>query len=96
MAKGYWITWYHSIVDPAAHAKYAQLSGSAIAAAGGRFLARGIPAATYEGGTNRRCVIVEFDSVAKAIAAYESAAYREALAALDGSTKREVRIVEGQ
>ena len=96
MAKGYWITWYQSSVDIAAHAEYAQLAGNAIEGAGGRFLARGVSAAAYEGGTNHRCVLVEFDSVAQAIAAYESSAYREALAALDGFAKREVRIVEGQ
>ena len=96
MAKGYWITWYQSAVDPAAHAKYTQLAGSAIENAGGRFLARDVSAAAYEGGINQRCVVVEFDSVAHAIAAYESSAYREALAALDGSAKREVRIVGGQ
>lgn len=96
MAKGYWITWYQSSVDPAVHAKYSQLAGSAIESAGGRFLARGVSAAAYEGGTNQRCVLVEFDSVAQAIAAYESSAYREALTARDGSAQREVRIVEGQ
>ena len=95
MEKGYWITWYHSAVDPGAHAKYTRLAGRAIESAGGRFLARGVSAAAYEGGTNQRCVVVEFDSVGDAIAAYESSAYQEALAALEGSAKREVRIVEG-
>ena len=40
MAKG-WITFYRSISDPAALAAYGKLSGPAIIANGGRFLARG-------------------------------------------------------
>ncbi len=96
MAKGYWITWYHSDVDPSVHPKYAELAGNAIASFGGRFLARGVPAATYEGGFGHRCVVVEFNSTADAIAAYESAAYRSALEVLGNSARREIRIVEGQ
>lgn len=93
--KGYWITWYHSPVDPEQHARYAALATKAIAAFGGRFLARGVASAAYEGEPGHRCVIIEFDSVSDAVAAYESVAYQKALAALDGSAKRGVRIVEG-
>jgi uncharacterized protein (DUF1330 family) len=95
VAKGYWITWYHSAVDDALHKAYAELAGKAITAFGGRFLARGLPSASYEGGPGHRCVLVEFDSVADAIAAYESPAYQAAITALDASVRREVRIVEG-
>lgn len=96
MPKGYWITWYHSDVDPAVHPKYAELAGEAIARFGGRFLARGVPVATFEGGAGYRCVVIEFSSAAEATAAYESAAYRAALDVLGKSARREVRIVEGQ
>jgi uncharacterized protein (DUF1330 family) len=34
MSKGYWVTWYHSIADPLAHARYAELAGPAIEAFG--------------------------------------------------------------
>ena len=47
MAKAYWITTYRSISNPEALAAYAKLAGPAIQAAGGRFLARGMPAAVY-------------------------------------------------
>jgi uncharacterized protein (DUF1330 family) len=60
-----------------------------------RFLARGVPAKTYEAGEAQRVVIIEFDSVEKAIAAYESAAYRAAFRLLGNGAKREIRIVEG-
>lgn len=95
MQKGYWITIYRSISDPVAVAKYADLAGAAIIASGGRFLVRGVPSATYEGGINERCVVIEFDSVAKAVAAYESSAYQTALRVLKGAAEREVRIVAG-
>lgn len=95
MQKGYWITIYRSISDPVAMAKYADLAGPVIIASGGRFLVRGGPSATYEGGVNERCVVIEFESVSKAIAAYESSAYQTVLRVLKGAAEREVRIVEG-
>ena len=95
MAKGYWITIYHSVSNPAALSEYAKLAGPAIESAGGRILARGVPAKTYEAGEAQRVVIIEFDSVEKAIAAYESAAYQAAFRILGNGAKREIRIVEG-
>jgi uncharacterized protein (DUF1330 family) len=95
MAKGYWITIYHSVSNPAALSEYAKLAGPAIEVAGGRILARGVPAKTYEAGEAQRVVIIEFDSVEKAIAAYESAAYQAAFRVLGNGATREIRIVEG-
>ena len=95
MAKGYWIATYRSVSDPAALARYAELGGRAIAAGGGRMLARGVPARTYEGAPESRCVVIEFDSVADAIATYESPPYQAARALLTGAADRVVRIVEG-
>jgi uncharacterized protein (DUF1330 family) len=40
-------------------------------------------------------VLIEFDSVEKAIAAYESPAYKAAFAALKGGAVRDLRIVAG-
>ena len=95
MAKGYWITFYHSISDSEALAAYAKLAGPALAAYGGRPLARGVPAKTYEKGIAQRVVAIQFDSVEQAIAAHESPAYQEALAVLGNSCERDMRIVEG-
>ena len=94
MAKAYWVATYRSISDPDALAAYAQLSGPAITAAGGRILARGVPAHVYEAGLSQRTVVIEFDSVEQAKAAHDSAAYQEALAALAGGAERDIRIVE--
>jgi len=95
MAKGYWIVFYHSVSNPAALAEYAKLSGPAIQAGGGRFLARGNPAKTFEAGLNQRSIVIEFDSVEKAITAYGSSAYQTALKVLEGAVMRDVRILEG-
>ena len=40
MAKGYWVTIYRSISDPAKLAAYAELAPKATAPFGGRYLAR--------------------------------------------------------
>ena len=95
MAKGYWITFYRSILDPAALVAYGKLAGPAIIANGGRFLARGDAAKAYEQGIAQRVTVTEFDSVQQAVAAHDSAAYREALKALGNACERDVRIVEG-
>jgi uncharacterized protein (DUF1330 family) len=95
MAKGYWINFYRSVSNPAAAAEYAKLAGPVIQAAGGRFLARGMPVRTYEAGVNQRSVIIEFDSVEKAIATYQSPEYQSALRFLQGAAERDVRILEG-
>lgn len=95
MPKGYWITLYRSISNPAALSAYAKAAGPAIAAGGGRFLVRGTPAKTYEAGLNERCVVIEFDSLAKAIATFEGPDYQAAKKLLEGGAERDVRMVEG-
>ena len=48
-----------------------------------------------EAGLQKMTVVVEFDSYEIALAAYESADYKKALAALGSSVERDLRIVEG-
>ena len=95
MAKAYWVCFYRSISNPAALAEYAKLAGPAIQNGGGRFLARGVPAKTFEAGKDQRTVVIEFDSVQQATSTYESNAYQTALRAIEGSVERDVRIMEG-
>jgi uncharacterized protein (DUF1330 family) len=95
MAKGYWIATYFSISNPDALAEYAKLAGPALAAAGGKFLARGTAAKAYEKGLKQRVVLVEFDSVEKAAAAHDGAGYHAALKVLGNAVERDLRIVEG-
>jgi uncharacterized protein (DUF1330 family) len=86
---------YRSVSDPAALAEYAKLAAPALLAAGGRFVVRGTAAKVYEKGLMQRTVIIEFDSLEKAIAAYESPQYKEALKVLGNAAERDIRMVEG-
>jgi uncharacterized protein (DUF1330 family) len=91
----YWISTYDEITDPEKVAAYAALAGPALTGAGGRFLARGNPEQVYELGEDTRTVLIEFPSVEAARAAHDSPPYAEALAALDGGARRDLRIVPG-
>jgi uncharacterized protein (DUF1330 family) len=95
MAKAYWVAAYRSISNPDALAEYAKLAGPAISSAGGRFLARNNAAKAYEAGSTQRVVVIEFDSVDKAVAAHDSPGYQAALKALGKGAERDIRIVEG-
>ena len=96
MPKDYWISAYRSISNQDALAAYAKLAGPALMAAGGKFLARGTPAFTKEQGADQRTVIIEFDNVEQAKAAYDSPGYKAALAALGpNAAERDIRIIEG-
>ena len=95
MAKAYWIACYRSVNDPQALAEYAKLAGPVIRAAGGRNLVRGMPAKVLEAGMSQRTVVIEFDSVASAIAAYESPDYQAARKLLGDTVVRDIRILEG-
>ena len=95
MAKAYWIAFYREILDPTKLAAYAKLAAPAIEEGGGRFLARGMPAQVYDDGKMERAVLIEFDSVEKAVAVHGSPAYQAALAALEGGVVRDLRIVDG-
>ena len=95
MAKAYWVATYRSISDPNALAEYAKLAGPSITASGGKFLVRGVPAKTYESGLEQRTVVIEFDSVAAAIAAHDSPGYQAALKALGNGAERDIRVLEG-
>jgi uncharacterized protein (DUF1330 family) len=94
MAKAYWINTFRSVSDPDRLAAYIELAGPVMRASGGRFLARGLPAAAFESGVVERTVVIEFDSVDAAVAAYESPGYQAALAALGDGAERDLRVIE--
>jgi uncharacterized protein (DUF1330 family) len=94
--KGYWVVGYKSVSNPSALSEYMKLAGTALEALGGRVIAGGKPAQTHEAGIDQLVVVVEFENLEKAIAAYDSEAYRPALKVLGNAAERDFRIVEGR
>ena len=94
MPKAYWINTFTTVTDQERLADYIALSGPAIRTAGGRFLARGNPAAAFESGSTERTTLIEFDSVQQAVAAYHSPDYQQALRVLGDAAVRDIRIIE--
>jgi uncharacterized protein (DUF1330 family) len=95
MAKGYWVNMFRSIKDPQKVEAYRMLAYPLMEAAGAKFLVRGDPTKVYEAGIMQRVVVIEFDSVEKAIAMHDSTTYQAALKALGDAAERDLRIVEG-
>lgn len=95
MAKGYWIITFRSVSDQAKLAAYIEAAAPVLTASAVRFVVRGTPEKVYEAGVPERTVVIEFESVARAIEVYESADYQKAIAAMGDGAERDVRIVEG-
>jgi uncharacterized protein (DUF1330 family) len=95
MAKGYAVVTYRKINNPEKWGAYAKIAGGVIPKLGGRFIIRGMPAQVHEKGVKERVVIVEFDSLEKALAVYSSPEYKEALKVLGDGAERDFRVVEG-
>lgn len=84
------------ITDPERYEGYKALSPAAVAAFGGRFLARGGAIDVLEGDWRPpRVVIVEFPDLETARRFYESPQYREAIRARDGAAVFRMVAVEG-
>ena len=97
MAKnGYWVVCYKSVSNAASVSEYMKLAATALEALGGRVIVGGKPAKTHEAGLDQSVVIVKFENLEKAIAAYESDLYRPALKVLDNTAQRDFRIIEGR
>ena len=95
MPKAYWINSFRTVNDQAKVDAYRKLAGPVMEAAGAKFLVRGDPAKVYEKGQMERVVVIEFESVAKAIETHDSPGYQAALKALGDGADRDLRIVEG-
>lgn len=93
MAKAYWIAIYQSISDLGRHKQYAEIASPAIAAAGGRFLARSGEFTSLYPDSAVRVVLIEFPSHEAALDTYRSDEYQRACAVLGDAVEREVRIV---
>jgi uncharacterized protein (DUF1330 family) len=90
----YWIA-HVEVTDAEAYGRYAKLATTAIAAHGGRFLARAGRYVQLEGRDRARNVLAEFPSLEAAEACYRSPEYQAALAHARGAAERDLVIVEG-
>ena len=83
-------------IDPELMAEYRQIVAPTLEPFGGRFLARGGRTETLEGDWNpARIVVVEFSSVERAQAWWNSDAYREPKAMRQRAGRTRAIIVEG-
>ena len=95
MPKGYWIITFRSVTDASKLDRYIELAAPVLSAAAVRFVVRGMPAKVYEAGVQERTVVIEFESVEKAIEVYESAEYQKSVEALGDGAVRDVRVIAG-
>lgn len=96
MKKGYWVVAYRAVGDEAMMNNYLTLARAALGPLGARTVVSPKSAVTaLEAGAKQPTVVVEFDSYESALAAYESADYKKALAVLGPEVVRDFRIVEG-
>ena len=96
MPKGYFLSAHRSPANPQKREAYLQLAGSAMLKSGGTTLASTNKVEAHENGASEQTVLIEFESLKKAVAAYNSDDYQKALEALDGGADRDIRIFEGK
>ena len=96
MKKGYWVVAYQKVGDEAMMKNYVTLARAALGQFGAHSLVPpGSAVTAHEAGLQQMTVVVEFESYEIALAAYESEAYKKALAVLGSAAVRDFRIVEG-
>jgi uncharacterized protein (DUF1330 family) len=93
MPTALWIAHVH-VTDAEAYGQYAKLAGPAIAAHGGKFLARGGRYHQLEGNDRARNVVARFPSLEAAVACYNSPEYQAALDHARGASVRDLVVVE--
>jgi len=85
-----------NVTDPDRYAEYKKLSPGAIAAYGGKFIARGGPVVSLEGPEPAgRVVVVEFPSLEQAEKCYRSPEYAAAKAKREGAAEAQFFVVDG-
>jgi uncharacterized protein (DUF1330 family) len=94
MAKGYWIARV-DVRDQTEYKKYVEGTAVAFAKYGATFLARGGRSEAMEGASRARNVIIEFESVERAVECYRSPEYQAAREFRAPAADGEIVIVEG-
>jgi len=84
------------VTDPEQYERYKAAAADAVAAAGGRYLARGGELAVLEGDWRPpRLVVLEFEDLAAAKRWYDSERYREARRLRQGAARLRLVAVQG-
>jgi uncharacterized protein (DUF1330 family) len=84
------------VTDSTGFAEYQQKVPATIAAYGGRYLVRGGACEVLEGSWSpKRCVVLEFPSMAQLKTWYGSPEYRPLIAIRERTTKSNLVVVEG-
>lgn len=91
----YWIARVR-INTAKAYDEYKALAPEAIAAYGGRFLARGGRSETLEGAGWPRHIVIEFPDYESALACYRSKEYQAAKTRRAGAAEADIAVVEGE
>jgi uncharacterized protein (DUF1330 family) len=94
MAKGYWIARV-DVKDPAEYKKYVDGTAAAFEKYGARFLARGGRSEAVDGIGRARNVVIEFESLGRAVDCFRSPEYQRARAFRVPAADGEIVIVEG-
>lgn len=94
MAKGYWIA-QMDVADAETYDTYRAANAKPLADYGAKFVVRGGQQSLREGVWRSRTVVIEFPSLADAIACYESDGYQKAKAIRLPVSEGNLVIVEG-
>ena len=94
MAKGYWIVRV-DIDDPEQYKKYIAANAAPLNKHGAKFLVRGGPYETVEGGSRTRNAVIEFKDYATALACYRSPEYQAAVKLREPVSTADIVIIEG-
>lgn len=94
--KGYWIA-HVTVTNPERYKDYVAANGIAFAKFGGRFIVRGGTALDGKTGrpSDRRHIVIEFDSLQKAQACLVSPEYQAAAKIRDEASVADLIVVEG-
>ena len=94
VAKGYWIADV-TVTNSEQYSQYVKVTPTIIKKYGGKFIVRGGDKHILEGETNERQVIIEFESMTKALECYHSKEYKAAKEHRKDACIANVIIVEG-
>ena len=83
------------VTDPPTYQKYIEGTTSRVPAAGGRFIARGGRAIVVNGAPPKRVAVIQWESLEKAQAFFESDAYTQLIPIRDKSSNFRAFIIEG-